>query len=162
MKESLEAPRNQSGQGFTLLLVNWVIPTNQLKVPVTAELPTCKPARMAWPGCLTSQAGTRQALSLSPSPSGRPVLRVAIISFQIAKKGQILESPHWGLGGMPPHVKRARFPHQALRRCRDSETTCQGMKVFQRKLPMLASTHSTVFFHFLRLKKTKATDLLSS
>lgn len=35
-------------------------------------------------------------MSLSPSPSGRPVRRVAIISFQITKKGPTLGSPHWG------------------------------------------------------------------
>lgn len=45
---------------------------------------------------LTSQVGDPQALSVSPSPSGRPVGRVAIISFQITKKGPTLWSPHWG------------------------------------------------------------------
>lgn len=53
-------------------------------------------------------------------PSGRPVRRVAIISFQITKKGPTLGSPHWE--EMPPCTKKVRIPHQVPRGCRVAET----------------------------------------
>lgn len=79
---------------------------------------------------LTSQVGDPQALSLSPSPSGRPVRRVAIISFQITKKGPTLWSPHWG--AECHHTPEREEFHTRLRGGAGlvKQVMCLGMKCF--------------------------------
>lgn len=89
---------------------------------------------------LTSHVGDAQALSLSPSPSGSPVRRVAIISFQMTKKGPTLWSPHWGEGCY--HTPKGEEFHTGLPGGAGlvRQVTSQGMKCFDEapsKRPMI-------------------------
>lgn len=101
-EEWLEVPGNKNGQGCTALGSSGGVPTNQCKraQSLSADPPASRtprgPVAQDAASALTSHVGDPQALSLSPSPSGSPVRRVAIISFQMTKKGPTLWSPHWG------------------------------------------------------------------
>lgn len=111
---------------------------------------------------LTSHVGEAQALSLSPSPSGSPVRRVAIISFQMTKKGPTLWSPHWGEECY--HTPKREEFHTRLPGGAGlvKQVTCQGRKGFDEapsKRPddlfLRTSTDFTVFVHFSRLEKQR-------
>lgn len=139
---------NRRGPGFTSLLVNLgrshqpaQSPGKPLVRPGGRSPPTCRTLKTQATALLARNAGsalTSQALSLSPSPSGRPVRRVAIISFQMTKKGQILWNPHWRWwgGDATTHPKGKNSASKLRGAGLVKQTTCQGMKVFRKRLQM--------------------------